>query len=736
MDFSKLKCSQPEEIIIKNKSNIETIKEKNIRLTLTRDKPMTIDYMNEAVKEILKKYYKKLKGDAYKNKTVEFNFCTKNEKSFGITDWINIDYIDEEDIDDININKTFSLYEGDEKVFIEDIERDKFWLTFRIRDKIGYGLQSKAINKSDKYCFFKALFDANIIGIRKRKLEFENGNASIYKYDSSIQDVYNHYIEMIKNKNKYNERFKHLERIIYIDDCGGVKVEDMPKLEKIFECNIFINDNNSYEPKYKSPEKYNKSVYLVFKDGHFSLEDKHKKENKIIFDDSQLYSQKKNKILIVDKGVYYDGEDFIQNPTSEEIKKIMKNKFKINFDKFKKTFKEDLKGIDNYYDKIKELYKLFDNDCKELEEEGLSILNSYSLQKYLFFELVKATKHINIKCEPVEDFAEYKILNEGTTGGYNYVYEENKIFEDVYSYDVKSAYPGALVHPDFKIPIKRGQFMNKSKYFYNDLEKGKLQYGIYKCKITKNNNGNNKTFSDFRINKNNVYTHYDILLAKKLGYNIELLNESLYPYIKNEENKPLNSLIYTVDKLIDSSDIFNSVVRKLYKIKQEHKQNKIIKILLSGIWGYLCDDKTYKKGKATNINNTFTIEKDDKDEILYEKPINDNNKEIEYYFMSCDNLTKTALFRLKPFLLAFQKLLIYDDIKKAEKEGGKILKVKTDGIYTNKEIEAFEKRVKGGKICEGEIVRGNYYKYIIFLNKTKYKDFDNKQDLNNYIDNL
>ena len=100
--------------------------------------------------------------------------------------------------------------------------------------------------------------------------------------------------------------------------------------------------------------------------------------------------------------------------------------------------------------------------------------------------------------------------------------------------------------------------------------------------------------------------------------------------------------------------------------------------------GYLCDDKTYKKGKATNINNTFTIEKDDKDEILYEKPINDDNKETEYYYQNSDNLTKTALFRLKPFLLSFQKLLIYDDIKKIEEEGGKILKVKTDGIYTDK----------------------------------------------------
>ena len=84
--------------------------------------------------------------------------------------------------------------------------------------------------------------------------------------------------------------------------------------------------------------------------------------------------------------------------------------------------------------------------------------------------------------------------------------------------------------------------------------------------------------------------------------------------------------------------------------------------------------------------------------------------------------------------MAFQKLLIYDDIKKAEKEGARILKVKTDGIYTDKEIEAFEHRIKCGKICEGEIVRGNYYKYTIFLNKTHYKDFDTNQDLKNYIE--
>ena len=63
---------------------------------------------------------------------------------------------------------------------------------------------------------------------------------------------------------------------------------------------------------------------------------------------------------------------------------------------------------------------------------------------------------------------------------------------------------------------------------YTELKKDKngfykieLQYGFYKCKISKNKKSEN--FDDFRFNEHNIYTHFDILLAKILGYNVEFI---------------------------------------------------------------------------------------------------------------------------------------------------------------------------------------------------------------------
>ena len=43
-------------------------------------------------------------------------------------------------ISKIDINKTLSLYDGEEKKFDKDVKRDRFWLNIRIRQNIGYVL--------------------------------------------------------------------------------------------------------------------------------------------------------------------------------------------------------------------------------------------------------------------------------------------------------------------------------------------------------------------------------------------------------------------------------------------------------------------------------------------------------------------------------------------------------------------------------------------------------------------
>ena len=147
-----------------NKSNNGSINENMSRYTFTSNKLMSIDEINDYVIDFFDERYNTFRK--IKNKSLEFNFCTKNNGRFGITDWIPLDQALSEDewtneISKIDINKTLSLYDGDEKVFEENIKRDKFWLTLRLRPNIGYGVG---------FCFFDALREANVINIIKHKI--------------------------------------------------------------------------------------------------------------------------------------------------------------------------------------------------------------------------------------------------------------------------------------------------------------------------------------------------------------------------------------------------------------------------------------------------------------------------------------------------------------------------------------------------------------------------------------
>ena len=717
-----------EKINIKNKSNNDFVDEKCYRITFNSYRSsLTLEKMNKTVHKIFKNYlYNKFRRVAGKRWTVEFNFCTRNNNSFGITDWFNIDLtLPKEEFDSeiskIDINKTISLYEDENKRFVDNVDRNKFWITLRLRRKIGYG---------KGFCFFDALKEANVINITKNKT-IQN-NKIVYKYDDSIKSVYSGIISHIKNLNKLNESKNRKKEIIYIDNNGGIDINDMSKLEKLFKCNIFINSNNSYQDKYVSSGKFNKSVYLTFYNGHYEL-DKSYKPVFEFYDNSKLYNKEKLDLLVTDKNLYYDGKKYYENLDNKELSRLYKNKHIVSVNKLSKIY--------NSTD-IKILYDLYKKDCEELEKYGIRLLNSHSLQKTIFQNLYLDIRYLNIKTERVLDRAEYEILNYRKQGGYNHVYKFDEIFRDVYSYDVKSSYPSVLSHPDFKIPIRKGEFKyiepEKFKKYIeikkdkNGFEKVDLQYGLYKCNISKPEKSD-KSFDEFVKSDHDVYTHFDILLAKKLGYDVELLNESIYPYVKNDNDKPFNCFVYSADKIFESNIIFRGIVKKYYDIKQKCKGNKIIKILSSGLWGNLCEDKTYYKNTVKKDKGSFTIEKEDNEFLLYTKPkVNNENEEIEYYYKKQDELTRTSLFRMKPFLLSFQRYLMYIEfIKKIEDSGGKILKIKVDGVYTDKKIEELEQNSEKEVLLDGDIVRDKHFDIILFKNKTY--NLTAKEDIEEYL---
>ena len=708
----------------KNKSNNDSVDEKMTRYSFKSNKLMSIDNINKYVIRFFNERYNNF--HKIKDKSIEFNFCTKNNGRFGITEWVPLDQTLteeewEKEISKVDINKTLSLYEGEEKVFEENIKRDKFWLTFRFRPNIGYASE-RGIGVG--FCFFDALREANVINITKHKI-IKSYGVYVYKYNESMESVYSGIVNHIKNLNKLNESKRRTNEIIYIDDNGGIDIKDMPKLEKFFKCNIFINFNNQFKDKYVSPKKFNKTVYLKFHNGHYELE----KDYKPVFDfydDNALYiNNKKLDILIHDDKKYYDGKKYfnIDELNTEELSLLYNSKHIINYKKLKKDY-----GSDD----IKTIHDMYKKDCEELEKYGIKMLNSYSLQKALFQMLKLDIRYLNLETERVTDYAEYEILKHGTRGSYNYIYKFDEIFKNIYSYDVKSAYPSILNHPDFKIPLKRGDYKyvdpeifkkyTELKTDKNGFYKIELQYGLYKCKISKLNKSDK--FDDFIISKYNVYTHFDILLAKVLGYDVELLNENIYSYVRNDIGKPFNCFVYKADTLIDSNIIFRKLIKKLFDIKQKCKGNRIIKILSSGIWGNFCDDHTYykKQKPIKKEGDTFNLNLENNEYLVNTTPyIKDEENSVICQYKKEEELTRTSLFRMKPFLLAFQKYIMYIEcIKKIEDAGGKILKIKVDAVYTDKIIDEFENKENKSEYIDGDIIREKHFENILFPNKTYY----------------
>ena len=83
------------------------------------------------------------------------------------------------------------------------------------------------------------------------------------------------------------------------------------------------------------------------------------------------------------------------------------------------------------------------------------------------------------------------------------------------------------------------------------------------------------------------------------------------------------------------------------------------------------------------------------------------------------NLTYNKLYRLHPFLLAYQKLHLYTNyIKEIESvEGVEIVKIITDGIYTTGKIKKYDSNYNNCFV--GDLVPElEYYKDVEFVNKT------------------
>ena len=481
----------------------------------------------------------------------------------------------------------------------------------------------------------------------------------------------------------YKTYHEFIEQHPQLPQDGSVSLNDIPFIEqKLFIC-ISVSGDDSYNSKFT--DRYNQHCYLTLKNNHYDLDKKPSKRPGM----KRIFKFKNEmKLMIVhddDNSVFtFDGETLNKNP----IEYKDGNKMKGNF---KGCICEQLNSIKKLYDikstkleeQMREGYNYIKKDYDELNEitEGefniYNFVNLSSMIKFMAYKYAGRT-HINDITEPTELY-EYHRLEKATKGGFVDIHSKDKRYKDGYSYDFVSAYPSILNSYDFHVPVKKGTLTYLDPKYFNPNKE--LKYGLYNCKILNPKKPN----IYFIFNESNWYTHFDIKLALLQGLDIQLIdspNNLIYWNIKSswQSKKPAQA--------IQADKIFSEYIFKLHSLKSKHPNNKILKSCLSGLWGRLCEiDKSYK---ISNPKEDIIIEDD---ELFNEIKYSDSTK-IEFTVINKSNPYTSNYARMKPFLLAKQRLNMYERVFAKYKDTHTFLRIMVDGFITDKPIKEFDKNKK------------------------------------------
>jgi hypothetical protein len=312
-------------------------------------------------------------------------------------------------------------------------------------------------------------------------------------------------------------------------------------------------------------------------------------------------------------------------------------------------------GKDHKDDSLKQTYEQFIKDATTLKKETDGVINMFktgSVYDTARCLIDKFTKTIVV--DPIEQ-DEAIFLQKATTGALMY-YE--KYEGPAYKYDLVSHYPSIMSDQHFRIPIKRGEFRNITKDEFEEETREFFRYGIYRCKV----------FTDdkkmFRQNNDNYYTHYDLTMAKKRGYKIELI----------EDGKP-NCLLYSREKVITGYRMFHDYVKLLFDLKK--KGITTAKLILNIIWGLMAQ-RNMRKTKCTTIEkdkNFIDISEDDMIDSIKPSKFGEDGfllklqETVKYY--------KYDHARIGPFLLAKGRERIAEVIGSYEDS---LVRLHTDGF--------------------------------------------------------
>jgi hypothetical protein len=214
----------------------------------------------------------------------------------------------------------------------------------------------------------------------------------------------------------------------------------------------------------------------------------------------------------------------------------------------------------------------------------------------------------------------------------------------------------------FIIPNKKG-----TEQYLKEIPDNIL-LGFYRVKITSDHKHATKLFA---FSSDDVYNNIS------LDHAIELQDDYNFKIDLIIDDKP-NAYIYPSG--VRSSSIFGVWVDKLSNIKIKYPKNKLIKHILSSLWGTICQsnniiktlDEIQEEGLKIGMGNSFDYK------------IIDYKAEKDSYKLQCMAKPYRHNIRLKSFLTAYGRVKIAE-VALTNIEG--TLRIHTDGIVFNKPMK-------------------------------------------------
>ena len=287
---------------------------------------------------------------------------------------------------------------------------------------------------------------------------------------------------------------------------------------------------------------------------------------------------------------------------------------------------------------------------KKLNNMGIKEINAFSFSCNNKFHVVRTFKQLcnedvyilkETKGNNIEDIESYYFehcFNGGLINCDNGTYE-------CYGYDHKKFYPmilGSVKYSDFKIPIREGRCVK-----LETLDKTNIKFGFYNVKITCTSIIFNKLF---KYSRKHIYTQYSLLFAFKhqeeFNVKIDLLQD-------------VDAYLYDDKDVVDSRSIFGTWYDKLMVLAEKYPKNKLVKHMMSSLWGYLSEKKKYCVPiEELNNRKDWGLETD----LHKEYYLSDYCEDVGNTYATLKKRNNKYLYdiRLKPFLLSYARNVLAD----------------------------------------------------------------------------